>query len=140
MNLVYLIPAYNLFRHQKEFSSIRKSKDYSKDLRIRAASADSKFATGKATVNSQTIYALAQCSPGLSKQQCDNCLVAAIGEIQNCCFGNVGGSLIRPSCNFRFEPYMFYTPTADPLPPESYPPPVSPPSREGKVPMSEMPH
>ncbi|KAJ9169017.1 hypothetical protein P3X46_020487 [Hevea brasiliensis] len=103
-----------------------------KRLRIRAASADSKFATGKATVNSQTIYALTQCSPGLSKQQCDDCLAMAIGEIRNCCLGNIGGTVLRPSCNFRFNPYMFYTPTADTLPPESSPPPVSPPPREGK--------
>ncbi|XP_057986372.1 cysteine-rich receptor-like protein kinase 44 [Hevea brasiliensis] len=103
-----------------------------KRLRIRAASVDSKFATGKAIVNSQTIYALTQCSPGLSMQQCDDCLVTAIGEIQNCCLGNVGGSVVRPSCNFRFDPYMFYTPTADTLPPESSPQPVSPPPREGK--------
>ncbi|KAG8635264.1 hypothetical protein MANES_16G014850v8 [Manihot esculenta] len=105
-----------------------------KRLRIRAASADSKFATGNATVNSKTIYGLTQCSSGLSNQQCDECLVMAIGEIRSCCLGNVGGRVVRPSCNFRFESYIFYTPTADTLPPESLgsPPPVSPPLREGR--------
>ncbi|XP_043807950.1 putative receptor-like protein kinase At4g00960 [Manihot esculenta] len=105
-----------------------------KRLRIRAASADSKFATGNATVNSQAVYGLAQCSPDLSKQQCDDCLAMAIGEIRRCCLWNVGGGVVRPSCNFRFESYIFYTPTADTLPPESLgsPPPVSPPPRQGK--------
>jgi hypothetical protein len=47
-----------------------------------------KFAVGNATVtNFQTIYALVQCTPDLSKQDCKNCLDGASKEISKCCYG-----------------------------------------------------
>lgn len=74
-----------------------------------------KFATGiKTTPSSQTIYALVQCTPDLSKQQCIDCLSNATALIPKCCVGKQGGRVIAPSCNFRYENDSFYDPTGKP--------------------------
>ncbi|KAL9317352.1 hypothetical protein ACSQ67_013869 [Phaseolus vulgaris] len=98
-----------------------------KSLKDTAASGDSrrKYATAEnATgLNFQTIYGLVQCTPDLSQQECTQCLDGAISEIPTCCNGKVGGRVLRPSCNIRFETYSFYgaTTTLDPDP-EAPPP------------------
>jgi len=85
-------------------------------LREIAASSDSrlKFATDNAIdVNLifQTIYGLVQCTPDLSQQDCNNCLEGAISEIPSCCNNKIGGRVVKPSCNIRYETYRFYDPT-----------------------------
>ena len=85
-------------------------------LREIAASSDSrlKFATDSAPdVNLifQTIYGLVQCTPDLSQQDCNNCLEGAISEIPSCCNNKIGGRVVKPSCNIRYETYRFYDPT-----------------------------
>ncbi|XP_068489805.1 cysteine-rich receptor-like protein kinase 29 isoform X3 [Phaseolus vulgaris] len=98
-----------------------------KSLRDIAASGDSrrKYATAEnATgLNFQTIYGLVQCTPDLSQQECYHCLDGAISEIPNCCNGKIGGRVLKPSCNLRFESNNFYgnTTTLDPDP-EAPPP------------------
>ncbi|KAJ4703270.1 Cysteine rich receptor like kinase [Melia azedarach] len=106
-----------------------------RELRMRAASGNSlrKFATGESNASFQTIYALAQCTPDLSEQQCLDCLDGAIRQIPNCCNGKQGGRVIQPSCNCRFEIERFYDPTANSPPPSPIlvPPPASSLSPEG---------
>ncbi|XP_024047416.1 cysteine-rich receptor-like protein kinase 29 [Citrus clementina] len=99
--------------------------DLLRRLRDTAASGNSqkKFATGDMTASFRTIYALEQCTPDLSELQCSDCLDRAIGEIPNCCSGKIGGRVLKPSCNFRFETERFYNPTAN-SPPPSPPPPA----------------
>ncbi|KAL9456238.1 hypothetical protein AB3S75_005458 [Citrus x aurantiifolia] len=99
--------------------------DLLRRLRGTAASGNSqkKFATGDTTASFRTIYALEQCTPDLSELQCSDCLDRAIGEIPNCCSGKIGGRVLKPSCNFRFETERFYNPTAN-SPPPSPPPPA----------------
>ena len=93
-----------------------------KSVRDIGASGDSrrKYATAEnATgLNFQTIYGLVQCTPDLSQQECYQCLDGAISEIPNCCNGKLGGRVLRPSCNIRFESNSFYgnTTTLDPDP------------------------
>ncbi|KAJ4703256.1 Cysteine-rich receptor-kinase-like protein [Melia azedarach] len=80
-------------------------------LRNKAASGDShlKFATGNATASkSETIHALVQCTPDLSKQQCRECLSNATALLPKCCDGKRGGRVVAPSCNFRYEIGRFY--------------------------------
>ncbi|KAL2324322.1 hypothetical protein Fmac_023380 [Flemingia macrophylla] len=82
-----------------------------KNLTQRAASGDSriKYATQDTiAANFQAIYGLVQCTPDLSQTDCNNCLVGAISEIPNYCNGKRGCRVIRPSCNVRFENYLFY--------------------------------
>ncbi|GLU23220.1 hypothetical protein SLE2022_392430 [Rubroshorea leprosula] len=99
----------------------------------RAASGDShrKFATGTVAVpDSLPIYALVQCTPDLSQQQCTSCL--SIGKIKVCCEGGLGGRAVGPNCNLRFETYSFYDPppaepsTTSPAPLPRQVPPQSP--------------
>jgi hypothetical protein len=76
-----------------------------------------KFAAGNAPVsNFRTLYALVQCTPDLSEQDCNNCLVWAFQRIPLCCDGKQGGRVITPSCNIRFEPYPFYSASTTRIP------------------------
>ncbi|BBG93480.1 cysteine-rich RECEPTOR-like protein kinase 29 [Prunus dulcis] len=73
-------------------------------LSDRAASGNSlkKFAAGHATVpGGETIYALAQCTPDIDKQNCSSCLKQSVTEIQTCCDGKARRKVLKPSCNLR---------------------------------------
>ena len=90
-----------------------------------------KFATGNVPgPDFLTIYGLVQCTPDLSEDACNNCLVGAARDIPGCCDGKRGGRVIRPSCSLRFEVDPFFNEsTADATPPAPAPPlpPLSPP-------------
>ena len=80
-------------------------------LKSEAASGDSlrKFAAAHTEgPDFQTIFAVSQCTPDLSKQDCEDCLTAAISGISSCCTNKIGGRVIKPSCNLRYELYPFY--------------------------------
>ncbi|KAI9114685.1 hypothetical protein K1719_014383 [Acacia pycnantha] len=104
-------------------------------LRDRAASGNSvrKFAAANTTAPSnQAIHGLVQCSPDLSENDCRACLNAAISEIPKCCNGMKGGRVLGPSCNLRYESYVFFdVAAAQPFtslslsPPSSLLPPLS---------------
>ncbi|KAJ4980983.1 hypothetical protein NE237_031820 [Protea cynaroides] len=80
-----------------------------------AASNSKRFATKKANFTPfQNLYCLAQCSPNLSGNDCNRCLVRTIAYLPNCCIGKQGGRVLNPSCNIRFEVYPFYKVTASP--------------------------
>nr|VDD31020.1 unnamed protein product [Brassica oleracea] len=55
----------------------------------------------------RTIYALMQCIPGISSVDCNACLQANVRSYQGCCWGKQGGSIRRPVCFFRFDPYPY---------------------------------
>ncbi|XP_076910123.1 cysteine-rich receptor-like protein kinase 10 [Bidens hawaiensis] len=101
------------------------------DLRGRAAAGDQllKFATGNRTgPGFDRIYGLVQCAPYLTEQQCSECLenlVSRIGLHDN---GKIGGKMVLPTCNFRFEIYPFFNEgiRATPSTPSSPPPPPRP--------------
>ncbi|GMN49775.1 hypothetical protein TIFTF001_018934 [Ficus carica] len=102
------------------------------ELKNRAAAGDSllKFATKNATAPGfRTLYGLAQCTPDLSQQQCNNCLDDMFAFIPKCCEAKIGGRVVSRSCNFRYETYLFYEYTADapPTSPSLLSPTVSPP-------------
>ncbi|XP_028767786.1 putative receptor-like protein kinase At4g00960 [Neltuma alba] len=65
----------------------------------------------------QTLYGLVQCTPDLSSDQCSDCLVEAISGLPQCSGGKIGGRILRPSCNFRYEDYRFFNATSDSTPP-----------------------
>ncbi|KAF7849597.1 hypothetical protein BT93_L0489 [Corymbia citriodora subsp. variegata] len=100
------------------------------NLRDRAANGNStrKFAVGNATApNFQTLFGLVQCTPDLSQQDCNGCLVQAISRIPECCNQKQGGRVIFPSCNIRFEVSPFFDASAYESPPSPPQSPVSPP-------------
>ncbi|XWS15619.1 hypothetical protein CRYUN_Cryun34aG0016900 [Craigia yunnanensis] len=70
------------------------------------------FATREAKISEfQTLYSLVQCTPDLSRTDCDTCLRRTIAALPNCCSGRQGGRVLTPSCNIRYEVYLFYTQT-----------------------------
>ncbi|KAI4298615.1 hypothetical protein L6164_032151 [Bauhinia variegata] len=100
------------------------------DLRGKAVSGNSlkKYAAGSAPGPSfQTIFALLQCTPDLSEQQCDECLVGVISNINNCCAGKRSGIIVCESCHLRFDTYPSFDTTSDAPPPPPPPLQVSPP-------------
>lgn len=95
-------------------------------LKDRAASGDSlrKFATGNASASDfLTLYALVQCSPDLSQRDCSNCLDYMFISLPS---GKIGGRVVGPSCNVRYEVYLFYGSAYTPL--RASPPQLAPPS------------
>ncbi|CAL9015243.1 unnamed protein product [Prunus brigantina] len=110
-------------------------------LSDRAASGNSlkKFAAGHATVpGGEPIYALAQCTPDIDKQNCISCLKQSVSEILTCCGGRNGGRVLKPSCNLRYENNSFFASTADslvdisaPVPAAPAPVPAAPAPKEG---------
>ncbi|KAJ9566770.1 hypothetical protein OSB04_002736 [Centaurea solstitialis] len=84
------------------------------NLRGKAADGGSllKFATGNTSVpdSSKVIYALVQCTPDLSTQQCNDCLQNLINRIPKE-ISRKGASARTPSCTIRYENYLFYNKT-----------------------------
>ncbi|PIA64879.1 hypothetical protein AQUCO_00100390v1, partial [Aquilegia coerulea] len=75
-----------------------------------------KFATGNTTTgpdNNISIYALAECTPDLTASQCRDCLNGTSEKLPECCDGRIGGRVLRPSCNFRYEIGRFYSVTTN---------------------------
>ncbi|KAK7364262.1 hypothetical protein VNO80_12791 [Phaseolus coccineus] len=79
------------------------------------------FSTREAPVSDfHTLYCLAQCTPDLSRNDCRTCLGDAIRDIPNspqCSGVRLGGKVLYPSCNIRYESYPFYrVPPTNPSP------------------------
>lgn len=80
--------------------------------------------------DSQTIHGRAQCTPDIKELECTECLGVAISDIPTCCNGKVGGRVVRPSCNIRYDVQLFYndstTNRVDAPPPSPSPTATSP--------------
>ncbi|KAK6932382.1 Gnk2-homologous domain [Dillenia turbinata] len=75
-----------------------------------ARGTDKKFATKQAKfTDSDTLYTLAQCTPDLSTDDCNSCLLTCINALDT---GRQGATTMLTSCNVRFEIYPFYNSTA----------------------------
>ncbi|KAG8385696.1 hypothetical protein BUALT_Bualt03G0071900 [Buddleja alternifolia] len=83
-----------------------------------------KVAAGNRTAPGfQNMFALEQCTPDISADECSACLTRAIQDIPTCCYAIIGAGILRPSCTLRFENYRFYNASMPevpqgPLPPE----------------------
>ncbi|XP_047262992.1 cysteine-rich receptor-like protein kinase 10 isoform X6 [Capsicum annuum] len=82
------------------------------NLRDRAAEGGllRKYASGNVSgPDFQSIYALVQCTPDLSRLDCFDCLTDAYGNMPDCpCKGKRGGRIIGVRCNFRYESSRFF--------------------------------
>nr|XP_034898562.1 cysteine-rich receptor-like protein kinase 10 isoform X2 [Populus alba] len=79
----------------------------------RAPSGEKKLATKKEIYTAfESLYVLVQCTPDLSKNDCNQCLLQAILSISVCCNNKRGVRILFPSCNFRYENYSFYNQAA----------------------------
>ncbi|KAL6333490.1 hypothetical protein AAG906_028675 [Vitis piasezkii] len=72
---------------------------------------------------SQNIYGLVQCTRDISNDECRSCLLQQIEEIEGCCQGKIGWNIMGPSCNMRYEQYLFYQQPLAPSTPASQPMP-----------------
>ncbi|XP_010529370.1 PREDICTED: cysteine-rich receptor-like protein kinase 25 [Tarenaya hassleriana] len=94
------------------------------DAASMAASSPRKFATKKANFTVfQTIYSLVQCTPDLTRLDCESCLRQAINLLPDCCDRRIGGRVMASSCNIRYELYPFYNETIVMAPPPTVPAP-----------------
>ncbi|CAI8593570.1 unnamed protein product [Vicia faba] len=80
------------------------------NVAIVAGDSDGKFGTKSLELNDlQTLYTLGQCTHDLSSDDCKGCLGDIIGNgIPWPYLGSVGGRVLYPSCNLRFELFQFY--------------------------------
>ncbi|XP_024170827.1 cysteine-rich receptor-like protein kinase 10 [Rosa chinensis] len=105
-----------------------------------AANSGEKFATREVNFTGLiSLYSLEQCTQDLSSSDCNWCLVRAIAELPTCCSRKIGGRVLYPSCNVRYEVYPFYNSTSA-LAPAPGARPLSPPSSvtKGKSKLSAM--
>jgi hypothetical protein len=107
------------------------------DATIEYAAADPvrRFGTGEEAFDKKypKIYALAQCTPDLTSQDCRTCLKNISAEVMpNYFVGPTGGRVIGVRCNFRYETYSFFNgrPLVQLQSPFG-PPPSSPPQAAG---------
>ncbi|CAI9780790.1 unnamed protein product [Fraxinus pennsylvanica] len=97
------------------------------NLRGRAANGGSlkKFASANTTgPDFLTIYALVQCTPDLTSEDCSDCLTQATQYIPQCCNRSPGFGFFSPSCILQYETYSFYNDTSQSAPPPPPPQPV----------------
>lgn len=88
------------------------------------------------SVGFQTIYALEQCTPDLSAEDCSSCLNTAAQVVPRNIYGAIGARVLQPSCNLRYEVRPFYNETRlqefisqpVPRPPVASPVPVASPT------------
>ncbi|KAI9173358.1 hypothetical protein LWI28_000213 [Acer negundo] len=100
-----------------------------------------KFATEEAVINAlQTIYSLMQCTPDLSRSDCELCLRQCVDD-WNCCLRTAGGNSERANCYFGWALYPFYSPrTKAPPPPSTDPPQIeAPPPSVSTDPLQVIP-
>jgi hypothetical protein len=94
-----------------------------------APSGEKKFAAKKVSYTwKESLYVLVQCTPDLSKYDCIQCINLTLSYLPIFINNKQGGRVLFPSCNFRYETYLFYNVAAvvamSPPPP---PPPLSTP-------------
>ncbi|KAJ0080915.1 hypothetical protein Patl1_11016 [Pistacia atlantica] len=73
------------------------------------------YATGNVSfTDTDTLYALVQCTRDLSAHDCNSCLETAIADISSCCYFSRGARLLSRSCYLRYELYAFYEGVTEP--------------------------
>ncbi|XP_013598071.1 PREDICTED: cysteine-rich receptor-like protein kinase 29 isoform X1 [Brassica oleracea var. oleracea] len=80
-----------------------------------AGGGNRKYAQGNSSASPgyRRFYGSAQCTPDLSEEDCNDCLIYGFESIPSCCDSEIGLRWFCPSCNFRFETWRFYEFEAD---------------------------
>ncbi|KAH1152122.1 hypothetical protein GYH30_045560 [Glycine max] len=96
-----IIPGQDYFTFTLSDTIVKLAKD--------AGDAADKYVTKSLKLTgSQTLYTLVQCTQDLSSEGCRTCLKDINGKIPWFRLGSVGGRVLYPSCNLRFELFPFY--------------------------------
>ncbi|TXG64917.1 hypothetical protein EZV62_011911 [Acer yangbiense] len=109
-----------------------------KEATTQAVNDPKKFPTRKGNFTTiQTLYGLVQCAEDLWNTDCSNCLEEAISRLPT---RAIGGRILLPSCNCRYELYPFYNENLTTSPPvaptpvlQSPPSPVTRPKGKSKI-------
>ncbi|TQD71235.1 hypothetical protein C1H46_043226 [Malus baccata] len=56
------------------------------------------------------MFGLAHCTPDLSTLDCNHCLNSGLEVINNSFYGKDSVRFVKPSCNLRYEAYLFFDP------------------------------
>ncbi|KAG2291602.1 hypothetical protein Bca52824_038271 [Brassica carinata] len=108
-----LIPRASITNGANVTSDLEEFRKIWEDLVVRmvdaASSNDSHYTANTAALTPfQDIYAMMQCTLDLSSDDCKTCLRRSASEYsQPCCNTKQGTRIVRPSCYFRMELYMF---------------------------------
>ncbi|KAH8493482.1 hypothetical protein H0E87_020292, partial [Populus deltoides] len=103
-----------------------------------APSGEKKFAAKNVTYTwEESLYVLVQCTPDLSKYDCIQCINLTLSYLPIYINNKQGGRVLFPSCNFRYETYLFYNVAA--VVAMSPPPPPPPPLSTPVVPLPPSP-
>lgn len=74
-----------------------------------APSGEKKFAAKNVSYTwEESLYVLVQCTPDLSKYDCNRCLNLTLYYLPIYITNKKGGRVLFPSCNFRYETNLFY--------------------------------
>ncbi|XVE51170.1 hypothetical protein DITRI_Ditri02bG0017900 [Diplodiscus trichospermus] len=115
---VYLLNTGNVSDQERFNQILGDTMDAATDLALKSTFGLRNFATREVDVSPlQRLYSLVQCTPDLSREDCNVCLRGAIAALPMCCNGKQGGRVLTPSCNVRYELYPFYNGTAVSVPP-----------------------
>jgi hypothetical protein len=101
-----------------------------------ALGTDMLFKAGNRAVGggSEVRYGLVQCTRDINTTSCSNCLGQLMNDANQCCQQKQGWRILAPSCNIRYENYLFFQ--KPPVPPSPQPVPAAPqpPPDNGKAP------
>ncbi|RVW86336.1 Cysteine-rich receptor-like protein kinase 10 [Vitis vinifera] len=96
---------------------------YSSENFFRIAATSPYFLLWKTRNNSSPDERMLECTRDISNDECRSCLLQQIEEIEGCCQGKIGWNIMGPSCNMRYEQYLFYQQPLAPSTPASQPMP-----------------
>ncbi|XVE84668.1 hypothetical protein DITRI_Ditri17bG0031600 [Diplodiscus trichospermus] len=114
---VYLLNTRNVSDQERFNQLLGDTIDAATDLALNSTFGLTNFATREVDVSRlQRLYSLVQCTPDLSRDDCNTCLRGAIAALSVCCSGKQGGRVLTPSCNVRYELYPFYNQTTVSVP------------------------
>ncbi|KAI7999566.1 Receptor-like serine/threonine-protein kinase SD1-7 [Camellia lanceoleosa] len=77
----------------------------------------------------KNVSAMVQCCEDISGDDCNFCLQNLTVHAETCCLEKSEWRILAPSCNMRYEEYLFLTPSAPP----PVPPPAPTTTSKGKV-------
>ncbi|KAM7264780.1 hypothetical protein ACFE04_002463 [Oxalis oulophora] len=82
-----------------------------------AGSSKLKYAQGRANFTlTRYIYAMVQCTPDLSKSDCEQCLTQSIADYESSLYGYQGGVIYRTNCIYQCDLFQFYNNDVDNAP------------------------
>ncbi|XP_057985401.1 cysteine-rich receptor-like protein kinase 10 [Hevea brasiliensis] len=131
--VVYLLNSQNITDQGRFNELLMTTMDVTASQAANTSSGAKKFAIKEVNFTErQNLYTLAQCTPDLSVSDCRQCLQTAMSRLPGCCSGKQGGRVLVPSCNIRYEIYVFFNESGVVLSPPSPPSPPGATRPQGK--------